>query len=131
MRTFTKQAWPLVGVVLSVACGAAVALLHVGAPVTKKIGLAVVVGLAVALVFWLIARLARQARQKRERSAFLEVRLQCKGGCKDSWQPRKSFFGSQVFGKGKSDTPPYVCANCYQRITGVSPYGNPTARHAF
>ena len=115
---------------MSAACVAAVALLHKGAPVTR-IGLAVIAGLAVALVFWLIARLARQARQKRERSAFLEVRLQCKGGCKDSWQPRKSFFESQGFDTGKSDTPPYVCASCYQRITGVSPYGNPKARHAF
>jgi hypothetical protein len=96
-----------------------------------RIGLAVVAGLAVSLVLWLIARLARQARQKRERFAFLEVKLQCKGGCKDSWQPRKCFFESQEFDKGKSETPPCVCANCYQRITGESPYGNPKARPVF
>jgi hypothetical protein len=130
MRISTKRAWLLVGVVLSASCGAAVALLYKGAPATR-IGLAVVAGLAVALVLWLIARLARQARQKRERFAFLEVKLQCKGGCKDSWQPRKGFFEIQVLDKGKSDTPPYVCANCYQRITGESPDGNPKARHAF
>jgi hypothetical protein len=76
----------------------------------KRIGLAVLAGIAVALILWLIARLATHARERKERSGFLKVKLQCKGGCKNSWQLRNSFFAMNVIEEGESNIPAYVCA---------------------
>jgi hypothetical protein len=73
---------------------------------------------------------ARKAKDA-EREAFLAERIQCKGGCPDAWQPRRSFYEIDVWGGPKSMTPPYVCANCYQRIKRESPHGNPRTKKAF
>jgi hypothetical protein len=80
----------------------------------------------------------RQARalegkkaKEAEREAFLSERIQCKGGCSDAWQPRRSFYQIEVWGGPDSVTPPYVCAQCWKRIKGADPHGNPNTKPAF
>jgi hypothetical protein len=120
-KTKTWQAKVVLGIGVAIATGSIAELFfhQPGHPMlTAGAG---VLGL-LAILFGLIRM--RHVHEA-EHQAFLDERIECRGGCNDPWQPRRTFF--QV----NRGYPPYLCPICYHRITGIMPYVDPRAKRAF